>query len=64
MSAENKATINNRLKPDAPKRPQTSDKRVKFNGLFDSEWEVFVVKKDKATGKFVGKTACCAWSPV
>ncbi len=32
--------------------------------LFDREWEVFVIKRDKATGKLVGKTACCALSPV
>ncbi len=32
--------------------------------LFAREWEVFVIKRDKATGKLVGKTACCALSPV
>jgi hypothetical protein len=32
--------------------------------LFDREWEVFVIKKDEATGKLIGKTACCALSPV
>lgn len=32
--------------------------------LFDREWEVFVIKREEATGKLVGKTACCALSPV
>ena len=32
--------------------------------LFDREWEVFVIKRDEATGKLVGRTACCALSPV
>jgi hypothetical protein len=32
--------------------------------LFDREWEVFVVKRDELTGKLVGRTACCALSPV
>jgi len=32
--------------------------------LFDREWEVFVIKRDEATGKLIGKTACCALSPV
>ncbi len=41
------------------------DKTRKFyDWLFDSEWEVFVIKKDEATGKLVGRTACCALSPV
>ena len=43
---------------------EKTDKRTGFNNLFDSEWEVFVIKKDKITGEFVGKTACCALSPV
>lgn len=32
--------------------------------LFDREWEVFVIKRDEATGKLIGKTACCALAPV
>ncbi len=32
--------------------------------LFDREWEVFVIKREEATGKLIGKTACCALSPV
>lgn len=32
--------------------------------LFDREWEVFVIKRDETTGKLVGRTACCALSPV
>ena len=41
------------------------DKSRKFyDRLFDSEWEVFVIKRDAATGKLIGRTACCALSPV
>jgi hypothetical protein len=37
----------------------------KFNrDLLKGDWEVFVVKRDKATGKLVGKPACCALAPV
>ncbi len=32
--------------------------------LFDREWEVFVIKRDEATGNLIGRTACCALSPV
>jgi hypothetical protein len=32
--------------------------------LFSRNWEVFVVKRDKTTGKLVGKLACCALDPV
>jgi hypothetical protein len=32
--------------------------------LFDREWEVFVIKRDEGTGKLIGRTACCALSPV
>ena len=32
--------------------------------LFSRDWEVFVIKRDKATGKLVGKLACCALDPV
>ncbi len=32
--------------------------------LFDRQWEVFVIKRDEVTGKLVGRTACCALSPV
>ena len=40
-------------------------KNVEYNkDLFDSEWEVFVIKRDEATGKLIGRTACCALSPV
>lgn len=35
-----------------------------FDALFDAEWEVFVIKRDKVTGKLVGKTACCALAKV
>jgi hypothetical protein len=32
--------------------------------IFDQDWEVFVVKYDMETEKFIGKTACCALEPV
>jgi hypothetical protein len=40
-----------------------TEKKVTFDNLFDAEWEVFVIKKDK-TGKLVGRLACCALAPV
>ncbi len=39
-------------------------KRAVFDRLFDGDWEVFVVKRDEKSGKFVGKTASCALCPV
>jgi hypothetical protein len=42
-----------------------AEKNIEFNkDLFDREWEVFVIKRDEATGKLAGRTACCALSPV
>jgi hypothetical protein len=35
-----------------------------FDHLFDTDWEVFVIKRDKTTGKLIGKTACCALAKV
>ncbi len=35
-------------------------KRTFYEKLFNTEWEVFVVKRDEKTGEFVGKTAACA----
>jgi hypothetical protein len=32
--------------------------------LFSRDWEVFVIKRDKTTGKLVGRLACCALAPV
>lgn len=32
--------------------------------LFSRDWEVFVVKQDKRSGKLIGKLACCALEPV
>lgn len=32
--------------------------------LFSRDWEVFVIKRDKTTGKLVGKLACCALAQV
>ena len=38
-----------------------AEKRREFDQkLFNPEWEVFVVKRDDATGKYVGKFAACA----
>lgn len=40
-------------------------KRREFdNKFFNAEWEVFVVKRDDETGKYVGKLAACASCPV
>ena len=33
--------------------------RDAFKSLFEREWEVFVIKRDPATGKFRGHTLCC-----
>ena len=38
--------------------------RQLYDRLFDRDWEVFVIKKDEATGKLVGGTARCALCPV
>jgi hypothetical protein len=46
------------------KEDQTMKKRNALNDLFNQSWEFFVVKFDKETGKFVGKLACCAHTPV
>jgi hypothetical protein len=36
-------------------------KKEEFNDKFlNTEWEVFVVKRDEETGKYVGKFADCA----
>jgi hypothetical protein len=38
---------------------------AEFNkNLFNREGEVFVIKRDEATGKLIGRIACCALSPV
>jgi hypothetical protein len=39
-------------------------KNVDYQNLFEIDWEVFVIKKDKSNGKLVGKLACCTLSPV
>ena len=39
-------------------------KRKVFDRLFNGDWKVFVIKRDEKTGKFVGKKACCALSPL
>jgi hypothetical protein len=43
--------------------PLEVGKDVKFENLFDKDWEVFVVKKDEKTGEFVSKLICCANAP-
>jgi hypothetical protein len=35
-----------------------------YDRLLDSDWEVFVIRQDEATGKLIGKTANCAVCPV
>ena len=39
-------------------------KRAFYDKFFNSDWEVFVVKKDEGTGGFTGKFACCAQASV
>lgn len=38
--------------------------RKAIKSLFDREWEVFVVKRDPATGKYRGHTLCCETASV
>ena len=46
-------------------KSRQSEGEQKFNrDLLNGDWEVFVVKRDKTTGKLVGKLACCALAPV
>ena len=40
-----------------------SDRKF-FGRLFDSDWEVFVIKKDERTGKFGWTVLCCDAAPV
>jgi hypothetical protein len=44
--------------------PSEAEKDVGFHDPFNRDWEVFVIKKDETTGKFVTKLACCAEAPV
>lgn len=38
--------------------------RAAIKSLFEREWEVFVIKRDPATGKYRGHTLCCDTAPV
>jgi hypothetical protein len=49
--------------PEQKEAPRVK-KRNSLNDLFNQSWEFFVVKLDEETGKFVGKLACCAHTPV
>ena len=45
-------------------QPQ-DEKGAQFNkDIFEMDWEVFVIKQDKASGKLVGRVACCALASV
>ncbi len=35
-------------------------KRAFYDKFINPQWEVFVVKRDEQTGKYVGKFAACA----
>lgn len=37
-------------------------RQAAFNRLLSGDWEVFLVKRDEKTGKFIGKIVCCASS--
>lgn len=43
---------------------KVEETRKFYDKFFNGNWNVFVVKKDEATGQFVGKTVCCADCPV
>lgn len=46
-------------------KPRQPEDAPKFNrDLLNGDWEFFVVKRDRTTGKPVGKFACCALAPV
>lgn len=38
--------------------------RTAAKSLFEREWEVFVVKRDPATGQYHGHTLCCETASV
>ena len=40
-----------------------SDKKF-FGRLFETDWEVFVIKKNERTGKFGWTVLCCNAAPV
>lgn len=40
---------------------ENSDREY-FKSMFDSDWEVFVIKRDPTTGKFKGETLCCDYA--
>ena len=42
---------------------KAKDARQFYDEFFNGKWNVFVVKRDAATGKFTGKTVCCADCP-
>lgn len=55
----------NSRRGEEEKRRRGENKRVNsFDNLFDTDWEVFVIKQDKTTGKLIGRTACCALAKV
>ena len=37
--------------------------RKYYDNFFDGSWKVFVVKRDAATGNYIGKKVCCADCP-
>ena len=51
-------------KNDETKETDKPENYGQSDDLFSKKWEAFVVKKDKVTGGFVAKIACCAHSPV
>jgi hypothetical protein len=66
----NKTTANDRITEEFKfgrrrKKASEAENSGRFNHDFlNGDWEVFVVKHDKSTGKLVGKLACCALAPV
>ena len=46
------------------RRSSESEQQGRSTGFFEREWEVFVARYDKRSGKYVTCTSCCEYSPV
>lgn len=60
QTARNKTSGENYQESEKEKNKTGS----RFNDLFNRSWEVFVIKWDRETEKYIGKVACCALEPV
>lgn len=57
-------SLNSRRGEEEKRRRGENERVNSFDNLFDTDWEVFVIKQDKRTGKLIGRTACCALAKV